>query len=102
VHEREEAMHDEQLMVRLHCLEEQNGWFDEWFEQFEERIGAQIEALTDQFATMGGSNGCHRQPNVLHAKEEDECCVESEVVSLFAECRAWRERPMGWEYNSKA
>lgn len=95
-------MHDEQLMVHLHRLEEQNGRLDEWFEQFEERIGAQIEALTDQFATMGGSNGRHHQPNVRHAKEEDKCCVESEVVNLFAERRARRERPMGWEYNSKS
>ena len=40
VYKGKEATHDNQLMMRLPCLDEQFVRFDDWVEQFEEQIGA--------------------------------------------------------------
>lgn len=55
---------DEQLRTRLQRLEEQYDWFGDQFERFGDQIGAQIEALIEQLATMGGVNGHRRQPKL--------------------------------------
>jgi hypothetical protein len=65
VYEHEETVRNEQPTA--HCKEEQFDWLGDHFEA----IGAQIGALTEQFAVMDGANGHRRQPNPRFAKEED-------------------------------
>lgn len=57
-------------------------------------IIAQIRAIVDQFASIGGPNSRHHQPNMHHAEEDDKYSVESERVNPFAEHRAQRDYPM--------
>jgi hypothetical protein len=40
-------------------------------ERFGDQIVAQLEALTKQFATMGGANGCLYQPNPRFVEDDD-------------------------------
>lgn len=61
-------------------------------ERFREQVGVhsntQIRAFANQFANMGGSNDCHRQPNPRHADEKDKYSIKNEPINSFAECIA--------------
>lgn len=84
VYERKEETRDEQLTAPLQRLEEQIGQF----EQFGEQISAQIGALAEQFAAIGGPNSRRHQPNPCFVVEEDESSVYDELVNPFAWRRA--------------
>jgi hypothetical protein len=49
--------------------------FGDQFEWFGDQIGAQIEALTEQFAAMGGANRHRYQLNLCFMEEDDEFSV---------------------------
>lgn len=70
MHEREEAIREEQLTTHLQHMEKWLVRFGDQFERFGDQIGAQLEALTKQFATMSGANGHFRQPNPRFVKED--------------------------------
>lgn len=45
-------------------------------DQFENQIGRQTGALTKQFATKGGANGCRCQLNLCLVEEDDKFSIE--------------------------
>jgi hypothetical protein len=78
MHECEEAICEEQLTTHLQHMEKWLNRFGDQFEWFGDQIGAQLEALTKQFATMSGANKCFHQPN-LRFVEEDYKFIVKEV-----------------------
>jgi hypothetical protein len=67
--EREEIARDIQLTACLQRLEEQ-------VDRFGDQIGAQIKALTEQFASMGDGNGCPCQLNPHYVEEDNAFSIE--------------------------
>jgi primosomal protein N'' len=70
MHECEEAICEEQLTTHLQHMEKWLNRFGDQFEWFGDQIGAQLEALTKQFATMSGANKRFHQPNPRFVEED--------------------------------
>lgn len=90
-------------------MEEQfTGLVERLVEQMRAQIDAQLKAITDQFARMGGLNSRRLQPHLRFTEEDDKYNIGSEPVNLFARRGAQRGSPMcklmliGGRWNSSS
>lgn len=67
-----------------HMEEQFTGLVERLGEQMRAHIDAQLRAITDQFAIMGGPNSRRLQPHPRFAKEDDKYNIGSESVNPFA------------------